>query len=64
MLIFRGIRGDSSLTLMYQGLQAPLIYFFLGELPQKSGELITPIMEKARIKRSKKSLKKANLPGF
>jgi hypothetical protein len=47
---------------MYQGLQAPPIYFFLGELPQKLGELITPIIEKARIKRSKKNMKKAYLP--
>ena len=64
MFIFRGIGGDRSLTLMYKGLQAPPIKFFLGELPQKLGELKRQACRQSDPKRSKNTLKKTELPHF
>ena len=36
-----GIWGDNTVSLMYQGFQAPQILKIVGEIPQKSGEMLT-----------------------
>jgi hypothetical protein len=42
LYIFWGIWGDIAISLMWRGFIAPQMYFLLGEIPRKNGEIKTP----------------------